>query len=196
MRGRGKDQATTQDPVDHRAGQDFILSGHLLKSFERWCNPIENKNVKLSFTVQWKNYREAKEKSGSQLRVTDPSEKGFPSSSDGKESACIVGDLGSIPGLGRFPWRRAWQPTPVFLLGESPWTEEPGRLWSMGLQGVGHNWATKHTKWKVAVFQIRMIKLNNCRRCCSDCILYSAVTGIPMDGKDQLLSPCWFLAVF
>ena len=24
-----------------------------------------------------------------------------------------------IPGLGRFPWRRAWQPTPVFWPGES-----------------------------------------------------------------------------
>ena len=31
-----------------------------------------------------------------------------------------VGDLGSIPGLGRFPWRRVWQPTPVFLPRESP----------------------------------------------------------------------------
>ena len=28
---------------------------------------------------------------------------GFPGGSDGKESACTVGDLGSIPGLGRFP---------------------------------------------------------------------------------------------
>ena len=28
---------------------------------------------------------------------------GFPSSSDGKESACNVGDLGTIPGLGRSP---------------------------------------------------------------------------------------------
>ena len=27
--------------------------------------------------------------------------KGFPGGSDGKESACNVGDLGSIPGLGR-----------------------------------------------------------------------------------------------
>ena len=26
---------------------------------------------------------------------------GFPGDSDGKESACIVGDLGSVPGLGR-----------------------------------------------------------------------------------------------
>ena len=28
---------------------------------------------------------------------------GFPGGSDGKESACNVGDLGSIPGLGRCP---------------------------------------------------------------------------------------------
>ena len=28
---------------------------------------------------------------------------GYPGGSDGKESACNVGDLGSIPGLGRFP---------------------------------------------------------------------------------------------
>ena len=29
------------------------------------------------------------------------------------------------PWVGKIPWRRAWQPTPVFLSGESPWTEEP-----------------------------------------------------------------------
>ena len=28
---------------------------------------------------------------------------GFPGGSDGKESSCNVGDLGSIPGLGRSP---------------------------------------------------------------------------------------------
>ena len=37
----------------------------------------------------------------------------------GKESACSAGDAGSIPGSGRLPWRRAGQPTPVFLPGES-----------------------------------------------------------------------------
>ena len=42
----------------------------------------------------------------------------FPSSSDAKESACNMGDQGSIPGLGRFPWRRECLPTPVFLPGE------------------------------------------------------------------------------
>ena len=29
--------------------------------------------------------------------------KGLPGSSDGKEAACNVADLGSIPGLGRYP---------------------------------------------------------------------------------------------
>ena len=36
--------------------------------------------------------------------------------------------------VGKIPWRRAWQPTPVFLSGESPWTEEPGGLQSMVAQ--------------------------------------------------------------
>ena len=26
----------------------------------------------------------------------------------------------------KIPWKKAWQPTPVFLPGESPWIEEPG----------------------------------------------------------------------
>ena len=64
---------------------------------------------------------------------------GFPGVSDGKESACNTRDLGSTPGSGRFPWSRAWHPTPAFLPGESPWTEEPGGLQFMGLQRVGHD---------------------------------------------------------
>jgi len=43
------------------------------------------------------------------------------------------------PCVGTIPWRRAWQPTPVFLPGESPWTEEPDGLLSVGLQRVGHD---------------------------------------------------------
>ena len=42
---------------------------------------------------------------------------GFPGGSDSKESFCNVGDLGLIPGWGKIPWRRKWQPTPVFLPG-------------------------------------------------------------------------------
>ena len=36
--------------------------------------------------------------------------------------------------IGKIPWRRAWQPTPLFLPGESPWTEEVAGLQSMGSQ--------------------------------------------------------------
>ena len=56
---------------------------------------------------------------------------GFPCDSAGKEPACNVGDLGSILGLGRSPWRRAWKPTPVFLPGEShgQWTLVVYSLW-------------------------------------------------------------------
>ena len=61
---------------------------------------------------------------------------GFPGDSDGKESTCNVGDLGSIQ---KILWRRAWQPIPVFLSGEAPWINEPGRLQSMGSQSIGHN---------------------------------------------------------
>ena len=39
----------------------------------------------------------------------------LPGGSAGKESTCNVGDLGSIPGLGRFPERRERLPNPVLL---------------------------------------------------------------------------------
>ena len=32
----------------------------------------------------------------------------FPDGSDGKESTCKVGDLGSIPGSWKIPWKRTW----------------------------------------------------------------------------------------
>ena len=37
------------------------------------------------------------------------------------------------------PLEEGMEPTPVFLLGESPWTEEPDGLQSKGLQKVRHN---------------------------------------------------------
>ena len=42
---------------------------------------------------------------------------GFSGGSDGKESACNVGDLGLIPGLGRSPGEG--HDNPVFLPGDS-----------------------------------------------------------------------------
>ena len=38
--------------------------------------------------------------------------------------------------------RRRWHPHSSTLAWKIPWTEEPGRLQSMGSQRVGHDWAT------------------------------------------------------
>ena len=67
---------------------------------------------------------------------------GFPGGSDGKESACNAGFNACV---GKMPWRREWQLILVFLSGESPWTEQPGGLQSMGLQRVRHDGVTKHS---------------------------------------------------
>ena len=50
--------------------------------------------------------------------MTHSSVLGFPGGSDGEKSACDEGDLGSIPGLGKIPWRRERLPTSVFWPGE------------------------------------------------------------------------------
>ena len=60
---------------------------------------------------------------------------GFPCSSAGKESACNVGDLGSIPRLQRAPGEGKG-----FTSGF--WPGEFCGLQSMGSQRVGHNLAT------------------------------------------------------
>ena len=48
------------------------------------------------------------------------------------------------PWVRKISWRRARHAIPVFLLGESPWIEEPGGLQFTGSQRIRHNWATKY----------------------------------------------------
>ena len=56
---------------------------------------------------------------------------GFPDSS-------VVKNPPAIPGIGKIPWRRKWQPNPIFLPGKphgrGAWQEPV----SMGSQKVGH----------------------------------------------------------
>ena len=63
-------------------------------------------------------------------------------SSDGKESTCNAGDLGSIPGLfldWEDPPEKEMETHSSTLAWKIPWTEEPGGLQSMGSHSVGHN---------------------------------------------------------
>ena len=77
---------------------------------------------------------------------------GFLGGSEVKASASNVGDLGSIPGLGRSPGEGNGNPlqyscleNPMdethssILAWRIPWTKEPGRLESMGSQTVGND---------------------------------------------------------
>ena len=52
---------------------------------------------------------------------------GFPGGLDSKESACIVGDVGLIPGSGRSPAEENSN-SPQSSCLENPLTEEPYRL--------------------------------------------------------------------
>ena len=66
---------------------------------------------------------------------------GFPGGSDGKESACTAGDLGSIPGLGRSPGGGHGNPL------QYSWLENPHgqrsladySLWGHKESRVGHD---------------------------------------------------------
>ena len=63
--------------------------------------------------------------------------QGFPGNIAGKESA-----MRETPVLlmgWEDPLEKNRLPTPVFLLGEPPWTEKPGGLQSPVLQRVGHD---------------------------------------------------------
>ena len=68
-------------------------------------------------------------------KLTKDQQVGFPGGASGKEPTCQCRRykrLGFDPWVGKIPWRRTWQPTPVFFPAESPWTEEPSRLQSIG----------------------------------------------------------------
>ena len=54
-----------------------------------------------------------------------------------KQSACNAGDPGLIPGSERSPEEGNGTHSSIFAW-RIPWTEEPGRLQSMGLQRVRH----------------------------------------------------------
>ena len=65
----------------------------------------------------------------------------FPGGLEGKASTCNAGDPGSFP-ESEDPLEKKMTPHSSTLAWKIPWTEEPGRLQSMGSQRVGHDWVT------------------------------------------------------
>ena len=50
-----------------------------------------------------------------------------------------IRDMSSIPESGRPPGGGHGNPCPSMIAWRIPWTEEPGGLWSIASQGVGHD---------------------------------------------------------
>ena len=71
-----------------------------------------------------------------------------PGSASGKETVYQCKRhkrCGFDPWVGKIPCKTEWQPTPVFLPGESPWTEEPGGLQFKGCKELDKTEVTNTT---------------------------------------------------
>ena len=88
-----------------------------------------------------------------------PGTAGPSGGADGKEPDCQCSRCtrhGFSPWVGQMPWRRAWQPTPVFLPGGSH-----GRgAWRATAHRVTKSWTqlkqlSMHAKWPLCVFSHR-----------------------------------------
>ena len=71
----------------------------------------------------------------------------FPGGSDGKASVYNAGDPGSIPGR-EDPLEKEMAIHSSTTAWKIPWTEEPGRLQSMGSQRVRHDCVTNHITYR------------------------------------------------
>ena len=105
------------------------------------CHPGKSKSKEQMDVGASRNVREPTP-DGQSLTDEAPSclNKKYPGSASGKEPACQSTKLrrrGFDPWVRKIPWMRTRQATPVFLPGESPWTEEPGGLQSVGSQRGG-----------------------------------------------------------
>ena len=64
---------------------------------------------------------------------------------------------GFNPWVGKIPWRRTHS---SILAWRIPWTDKPGRLQSMGLQRVEHNWATNTLTSVSVLLALRYVQMN------------------------------------
>ena len=74
-------------------------------------------------------------------------ERSFPGGTSGKEPACQSRRhkrRGFDPWVGKIPWRRTWQPTPVFLPGESHGRRSLVGYTPQGCKGSDMTEVTRH----------------------------------------------------
>ena len=84
-------------------------------------DPLEKEMAPHSSTLAWKipwTEKPGRLQSMGSQRVGHDT-VGFLGGTSGKEPSCRWRRHGFNPWVGKIPWRRAWQPTPAFLSGES-----------------------------------------------------------------------------
>ena len=77
----------------------------------------------------------------------------FPGGTSGKESTCQCRRYRFHPWVGKIPWRRKWQPTPVFLLGKS---HRQRSLVGYSPWGRKELDMTEHTQTHTVIIQMRL----------------------------------------
>ena len=114
----------------------FVLFEVLLRTVKKFrfikCIILFGQWPSSSMTSETLNFRTIRH-----LRGLDPGmsfNRGFPGGTNDKEPACQGRRYkrhGFDPWVRKIPWRRAQQPTPIFILPwKTSWTEEPGGLQS------------------------------------------------------------------
>ena len=84
---------------------------------------------------------------------------GFPGGASCKEPNCQCRRskrCGFDPWVGKTPWRRAWQPTPVFLPGESQGQRGPAGYGPQGHKQLDTTEATQHTRMHIYTYIFKL----------------------------------------
>ena len=95
-----------RNAVDHEAPEDRDTALFIAES------PV-------SSMKGWKEWTKSNRRKSPRLYTSCPHAGRLPWWLSGKESACQCRRCGFDPWVRKMPWRRKWQPTPVFLPGKS-----------------------------------------------------------------------------
>ena len=86
------------------------------------------------------------------------SKEGFPGGSVVKNSPANAGDTGFNFWVGTIPWRRQWQPTPVFLPGEF-WQKSLAGYSPQGRKTARHDLVTKQQQQFITEMELLILNL-------------------------------------